>query len=66
MDSDQEKMTAYYKYPWLVTTYSQGTLSCWSDDFFVPFDQLKTRINYTLSIIKPENRSIELLNILSG
>ena len=23
MDSDQEKMTAYYKYPWLVTTYSQ-------------------------------------------
>ena len=61
MDSDQEKMTAYYKYPWLVITYYQGTQSCWIDNFLRLFDQLNIRINYTLSIIKPGNRLIESL-----
>ena len=38
----------------------KGTLSCWSDDFFRLFDQF----SYTLSVIKPENRLIELLDNL--
>ena len=47
MDSIQDKMTAYYKYLRLVIIYSQGTQSCWSDNFLRLFDQVKTRISYT-------------------
>ena len=47
MDSVQDKMTAYYKYLRLVIIYSQGTQSCWSDNFLRLFDQVKTRISYT-------------------
>ena len=47
MDSVQDKRTAYYKCLWLVIIYSKVTQSCWSDNFFMLFDQVKTRISYT-------------------
>ena len=47
MDSVQDKRTAYYKCLWLVIIYSKVTQSCWSDNVFMLFDQVKTRISYT-------------------